>query len=862
MRPPSCSRHRHRSTRGRATHCLALVAVLVAASCSGDDGSAASTVVETVPTTAETVATTAAPTTEPAPPAEYVATIRRTSDGVPHIVADDLPGVFFGQGYASGQDHACSLADQILKVQGRRAAALGPGDDDANVTSDFAWLSIGIDRLARADYAQAPAIITEQFEAFAAGWNQHLADVGADGITGWCTGADWLAPITGADLYAYARSIALNASGSRLTGYIGGAQPPESAASASTTTAPTSTAPLDLEDEESMASNGWAIGRDRVEGGSGGLLVANPHFPWEGELRFWESHLTVPGELDIYGANLTGLPGIGIGFTDTFAWTHTVSAGARFTAYLLALDPADPTRYLVDGESRPMTSEEFTIEVRGDDGVATPLTRTMWRSHHGPILDFPGVGWTPSTVVTYRDANIDSDEFIEQYAAMDRARSLDELIDAHRVHQGVPLFNTIAVGRDGRTWYADTSATPKLSDEAITAYRERLATDAFTQIARQSGAVLLDGSTSLYEWQDVPGARDPGLVPFDEMPMAERTDYVFNANDSFWLNNAEELLEGPYSILHGDQRTARSLRTRENARLLADDSPTGPAGADGLFTAVELRDAALANTSYASYALLAPVVERCSGVTEVDVPDIDDSNGDRVIRGGDVDLTEACAVLAAWDGTYDLDAIGAPLWREWLARWPAGAFRDRGELFSIAFDPADPVGTPSGLAAAAVDGDLVLRRLGEAVLVLEAAGYGVDATLRDTQFAARSATRIPIHGGNGTDGVPNVVQWGGIGSSSEPVPGRGDRVAPGSSLTEDGYPINYGSSFLMTVDFTSDAVRAWALLTYSNTGDRTAAAFDAQMQAFSDKQWREVPFTDAQIAADPALVTTEIRAPR
>ena len=61
------------------------------------------------------------------------------------------------------------------------------------------------------------------------------------------------------------------------------------------------------------------------------LLLANPHFPWEGELRFAEVQLTVPGQFDVYGANLLGLPGIGIGFTDGVAWTHTVSAGKRMT---------------------------------------------------------------------------------------------------------------------------------------------------------------------------------------------------------------------------------------------------------------------------------------------------------------------------------------------------------------------------------------------------------------------------------------------------------------------------------------------------------------------------------------------------
>ncbi len=42
------------------------------------------------------------------------------------------------------------------------------------------------------------------------------------------------------------------------------------------------------------ASNGWALGGD-VTASGGGIVFANPHFPWAGEARFWECHLTVPG---------------------------------------------------------------------------------------------------------------------------------------------------------------------------------------------------------------------------------------------------------------------------------------------------------------------------------------------------------------------------------------------------------------------------------------------------------------------------------------------------------------------------------------------------------------------------------------
>ncbi len=770
----------------------------------------------------------------------YEATIRRTDDGVPHIIADDLRGVFFGQGYASAQDHGCSLADQMLKVQSRRAAALGPGTNNANVDSDFAWLAIGIDRLARADYAAVPADITEQFEAFAAGWNIHLEAVGTEGMPGWCKGEDWVTPITGEDLYAYARSIALNASSSRLASYIAKAQPPEPVDKGIPTVGMNSAT-------TTIASNGWAVGRDLVEGGQGAILVANPHFPWEGELRFWEVHLTVPGELDIYGANLTGVPGIGIGFTSEFAWTHTVSAGARFTAYTLNLDPNNSTWYFVDGELVEMSEQDFEIEVRFPDGSTNTQTRTMYSSEYGPILDFPGVGWSDTSVITYRDANLENDEFILQYADMARAGSFDEFVEAHREHQGVPLFNTIAVSKDGRAWYADTSATPNLSAEAEAAYRSELAAGGLTAIARQSGAVLLDGSNSVFRWEEQEGSRDPGLVPWDELPQSERSDFVFNANDSFWVNNGSEVTSGEYSILHGEQDTARSPRTRENVRILTDTSETGFAGVDGKFSAEELRDAALGNTSYTAWMFREALVERCRASGPVELTPVLGNDGVEVLPAATIDLASACDVLSQWDGTFNLDAAGAPLFREWLGQFPISAFGDAGDLFAEAFDAADPANTPSGLAPSTGANDPVIVNLARAVHILRTAGFDESGTLGEMQFSARSATRIPIHGGLATDGVANIVSWGGLGSTTEPVPTRGDRVAPGSSLTSDGYPINYGTSFIMVVDFTSGSPEAWAFLTYSNTGDRTSPLFDAQMQAFSDKEWRSVIFDQDEI---------------
>ncbi len=827
---------------------------LVAVACAPGEGPE-SIPLPTSPDTTTTTTTVPPSTTTTTPttlvPPTFKATIRRTSDGVAHISGRDRSDVAYGQGYVSGEDYGCTLLDQILKVRGERSMFLGPGGNGENVESDFAWRSIDIAGIAASDFAEAPAEVIDQFDAFAAGWNRQLADAGPDGLAGWCAEADWVRPVEAVEVYTYARSIALLASGANLTEYIANAQPPAP---------PADDAPLAFEGRvpdfsdlvvRDLGSNAWAIGADRIEGGTGGALVANPHSPWEGELRFAEVHLTVPGEIDIYGAQLAGVPGIGIGFTDGIAWSHTVSAGHRFTAYTLDLDTASPTTYFVDGVPTPMVSTDHTVQILRPDGTVDSETRTMYDSEYGPIIDFPGVGWTNDTVLTYRDANINNEEMIEFYADVIDVVSLDDFKETQARHQGIPLFNTVAVGAGGNVWYADTSATPNLSAEAELIFLGKLFTgEGLTPLAYRQGVVLLDGSDSRFRWEEVPGARDPGLVPFAAQPQVQRGDYVFNANDSFWVPSNEFTLDGDYSVLHGQQDAPLSMRTRQNALVLADGDPLRLAGEDGNFSAGELRAATFDNTAQTAVLLRESVVAACRANPLVNVPEVLFDDGTVALPAEAVNLGPACDVLDDWDGRFDLDRAGAVLWRETMTRFPAQSFDQAGVLFSEPFDPARPTVTPTGFIE---DAALVVQALGRAVQTITEAGFDIDAPMGAAQFTERSGERIPLHGGTNADGVTNVVTWSDQGPSGEETPTRGDLIAPNGDLRGDGYPVNFGTSFVMVVDYSTGAPEASAILTYGNTGLRDTDVFSSQMVRFSEKDWRTVAFTNEQIAADPAL---------
>ena len=762
----------------------------------------------------------------------YEAQIRRTSYGIAHITAADIGSLGFGEGYAQAEDHLCSVADQVVKARGERAKFFGAGEDDRHLRSDVTMKALRVHERAAADFATMADDVKTWYQGYVDGYNKYLEETTVDNVAGWCQGEPWVFPISTTDLAAYHRVVTITSP--RFADQIATAQPPGGG--------PVTSAAVELTEPET-ASNGWGLGSERSAAGRG-MLIANPHYPWIGSNRFWEKHLTIPGELDAYGVGLIGIPGVAIGFNDAVAWTHTVSAGDRFTLYSLDLVEGNPTRYRYGDDERDMTAELVSVEVKQDGGSSSTHEQQVWFSHYGPVVNFPNVGWSEQLALTLRDANEDNDEGRQQWLAMDRAKSLDEFKQAHATYQGMPWVNTISTSAEGIAWYVDSSSTPNLSDEALASWNERRGSDPLTKAMDQRSIVLLDGSNPANEWIDDSNARDGGIVAFEDMPQLERRDYVFNANDSYWLANSAELVTG-YSPLHGGEQTARSMRTRMNDTTLSDLSSDGPAGDDGVFTLDELGEAILSNRSFTAATLRAELVERCQGQSSV------------TVDGNTVDLTEACSVLASWDGRYDLDSRGAVLFREWITRYDGDDLSGAGKLFAVDFDPADPVGTPNTLAP----GALALENLGHAVSVLAGQGLALDVPLGEVQFAYRGGQRIPIHGGNGGyEGIENFVRYHANDTTLEPI-NEYESVEGSALLKKDGYPVNSGTSFLMALEYTDDGPRAKAFLTYSQSGDPSSEHYYDQTVLYSKKQWRPILFSEEDVAADTKR-SYEVRGPR
>ena len=238
------------------------------------------------------------------------------------------------------------------------------------------------------------------------------------------------------------------------------------------------------------------------------------------------------------------------------------------------------------------------------------------------------------------------------------------------------------------------------------------------------GLPVLDGSRS----RRASGAPTP--TRSRRAPSAPRTcrhlfrdDYVTNSNDSYWLSNPEEPLEG-FARIIGDERTERALRTRLRPR-----HGRGATIANGKgFTAAEVaaaRSSPTASTRASCGATSwSPICEANPTVTTTSRPG-------RRLRG----LPGARRLGPARRPRLERRAAVSPLRVARCWRAPAESCRRR-PCSRTPFDVDDPVHTPNGLNTANPNRRRRARRCGQRP-------RGVQHPARRT--ASRLSVRGPRH---------------------------------------------------------------------------------------------------------------------
>lgn len=648
------------------------------------------------------------------------AEVRWTRFGVPHVKAADYESLGFGYGYAVAPHRLCLLADRILTLRGERSRWFGA---DAPVVAGFVpTTNLNSDlfhrvQLSAEDVAAATASLSaaarELSNGYAAGFSQYVGELTEQQRSKACKGAP-IPLMQQSDVVRAMLSIGVNWKAFQVL--------PFAASSAGHSQVPV----VDNDKERaatheppSFGSNSWAYGAEATASGSA-IVMANPHTFWRGNwLSMHQLHLTIPGQLDVAGADFAGLPLPVVGFNDDVAWS--IEAPMTVTYYVLQKMQVDlgarPT-YVVDGKPRALRNVPIVLEVKQPDGSLAQRKFSVLWSELGALYQLPETQQRPAGWYAVTDAGAGNASGLDQLLAVARASTTAELRDAVVRNRGLGS-HIIAGDRHGDALYVE--AGPILDIDAATLARCGIKGAAFN---------VFDGSRSACAIRDRRGG--PRLAKPDRQPAVMTRGIVQNVNNSYHHSIYGRTLQG-YSPLLGEP-SQHDLRLPMSNLRLREISEAGAVTADMALAVV------FDNRNYAAEMWLDDILRVC-------VP----SNSTQR-------LEHACRILAAWDRKNDATSRGTLLFQ---SIWPRIA-----EIPGLM--PATDAQRP--LIAQRLNTDpkhapRIIEAIEAAVVELDGFKLAGDEPWGKILAAHTNDGVVALHGGAGEAGVLNVLSGSGLSES-------------------------------------------------------------------------------------------------
>lgn len=674
----------------------------------------------------------------------------------------------------------------------------------SNIESDIFYKAYLDRKEISARYNSLSQEAIDLLHGYVDGYNRYLATTPSAERPQECGNSPWLKPITIDDLFLLMTDQMIRGSIRGWISQIVRAAPPSAGDNGGN---------VGFSGSQWMISGGGgnsiALGRD-VTAGMTGILLGDMIFPWNGEDRFYEMHLTIPGRLNVMGATLLPFPAVIAGFNQKVAWTHTLLPDRPNPLFELTLVPGDPLRYKFDGKTLPIERKTVSVEVREPDGSTHFVQGGIFLSRYGPLVIGPyrGVQWSEKHAFAVRDVMLANTRALEQWLRIDRASSVEDIEQSIQDVQGIPWMNTVAADRYGNTLFSDASVTPNISHDLL---RNCQPSSGALAIARKVDITILDGSRSDC---DLEGSNAPqtGIKPAAEMLSAIRADYVISNNGPPRLANLEHPIDG--KPLQADLAgSGWDLRTRmgyiELEHLISRKA--------GNISASDVQSLITDGRDLAAEMVLDDLVSVCR-------------EGDTVYlaNGDSINISTACATLETWDRRDNASSRGAALFRQIWHRMD-----NLDELWNVPFDPRDPIGTPRSLKLSTeLQHQKIREDIAEAVQFFQQQHMELDVPLGSVQTWETRAGFIPLDGGYGSEGVLNRLVIG----------------FPGSDSSRGGPVI--GSAFLQIVTWGPEGPICHALLPYGQSVHKSSIHYSDQALLLALKEWPLLPFSEADVHAE------------
>lgn len=428
------------------------------------------------------LAAAAARAQSPRPYADRVE-IRRTTYGVPHIVAEDVGAFGYAMAWVQQEDYGARVAHGLVRARGHLGRYFGRD----SLERDFGA------RLTHAraveTYLQLQQETRQVYEGFAQGVNDYIRMNPGD-VPGWMP-----RDFAGVDVAALWMEPVIPDAGRAFTDRARRRSERERQDSLA---------------REGEGSNAWAFAPSRTRSGRA-ILLRNPHLDWSA--GYYEAHVTVPGVMDFYGDFRIGNPAQLIGgFNRDLGWATTNNNTDLEAIYALEVDSTRVDHYMLDGASHPLQRLDIVAEYRNGPGLSSEV-RTMWRTHVGPVI-----ARADGKVYVVRWPAEGEFRKTEQFLRMMRARTLEEWKDAMRLRAHTTSNLTYADAR-GNIFYVWNATVPRLPH------------------ASGGDSVAIPVRTSGEMWRD--------MVPFDSLPQLLNPPggYIQQSNDPFHYTNLNAIMD-------------------------------------------------------------------------------------------------------------------------------------------------------------------------------------------------------------------------------------------------------------------------------------------------------------------------------
>lgn len=351
---------------------------------------------------------------------ELPVTVARDQAGVPHVTARSLRDAYFSIGWIHAQDRLWQMEAQRRVGNGRLAEVVG----EAGLGSDRFMRTLGLRKVAEANYERLDKATREALQAYAEGINAWLSDhwhrLPPEFIALGYRPEPWQ-PL---DTLVIGRLLALDLTNNwedeilkakmgaqldaRRLNELWPGTPPDSPTTLSAAEAGSLLAAVPETAEPHLASNVWAVSGERSATGKP-LLANDPHLGFQAPIQWYLLSVEAPG-LSLAGGTVPGIPFHLVGHNGRIAWGTTTTHADTVDLFVEKLAGEDA--YQTPQGTERFSRREEVVKVKGGEDVKMVVRVTR----HGPVIsDVAAKGLAqPGQVVAFRSTVLEPDDLTAQ----------------------------------------------------------------------------------------------------------------------------------------------------------------------------------------------------------------------------------------------------------------------------------------------------------------------------------------------------------------------------------------------------------------------------------------------------------------